>query len=249
MFQASQNFDAQQAQIARDYNTQMANTSYQRGVKDMQAAGLNPMLAYSQGGAATPTSSAPTVSPGSAPMAGGSTASTGGWAGATTPQVQRIPLDAIGNSALDMMTKKAAIDKMDSETSVNQADVPFKQQLTNQAAQQVLNLGEQFDQIRAQTNNISQDTIRTMADSRLKDIQGTYYKIQSDLANHQIQATDASARLDGVRADLADLQRDTQKNISDWAKKTGTLDPALDTMGKAVGTATGIAKGMSMMVP
>lgn len=47
----------------RDWEERMANTEWQRGVKDMMAAGLNPMLAYSQGGASTPNTSAATVEP------------------------------------------------------------------------------------------------------------------------------------------------------------------------------------------
>lgn len=60
-------FSAQQAEIQRDYETQMSNTAYQRQVADMKNAGLNPALMYggSASGASTPSaSSATSVDPG-----------------------------------------------------------------------------------------------------------------------------------------------------------------------------------------
>lgn len=59
-------WQSSEADKDRQWQEYMSNTAYQRAVKDMKLAGINPVLAYSQGGAST----------GSGHSLSGSTAST-----------------------------------------------------------------------------------------------------------------------------------------------------------------------------
>lgn len=62
MFDLSMGFNRWEAQRARDFAEYMSNTAYQRARRDMMAAGLNPILAYQQGGASTPPAASASIS-------------------------------------------------------------------------------------------------------------------------------------------------------------------------------------------
>lgn len=88
--EASRNreFQASQASISRDYQERLSNSAYQRAMTDMRTAGLNPILAYAQGGASTP----------SAASAAGSQASGTAASSPTPATVRNVAAEALATA-------------------------------------------------------------------------------------------------------------------------------------------------------
>lgn len=104
------------ADRAMQFSERMSSTAYQRAMDDMKKAGLNPMLAFSQGGASAPQGVTPTINSTTKSKLGETAITAGlGIANTATARQQADTQQAIGESSVKLNTSTAAKNVADAE--------------------------------------------------------------------------------------------------------------------------------------
>jgi len=176
----------------RNWEEMMSNTAWQRGMADMKLAGMNPMLAFSQGGASTPNSAAATVNPVDAMSRSVSSA------GSKAMQVVGMQ-QALANIDLT----KANTDKASAEAASARVIAERQHEITgNQISEinaRIDNLFEQAaltqqqrEQLKEQWPEIMKKTIQEwkllQKENQLKDYQMNSARAESELWGHAGEA-------------------------------------------------------------
>ena len=160
-------FNANQAQINRDYQTEMSNSAYQRQVVDMEKAGLNPMLAYMKGGGASSPS--------------GSTAS------ATTPQYTSPIQGAAQYKLTSAQTAKTEAERpnVEAHTELTKAQTTSIIATTDKIREEIKNIPEEGRRLRAIYINLAEQSAKLAQETqsetiRQKVLTQTVLKLRND---------------------------------------------------------------------
>jgi len=197
-------FNEAEAQKNRDFQERMSGTQYVRAVQDMKNAGLNPMLAYSQGGAGTPSGGAA-----SAGTAGSATAS-GPSAGAANVQRMDSALGAATNTGItaarlqsDLANNAASRELINAQTAKTLKGVDTEVASAYQIKQSGDKIAAEIPNVRLQLEQIGEQVSDTHMAAQLKQYQMDLTKAQTDYTSGKIGLVELQKSLTAAQIALS----------------------------------------------
>lgn len=156
--------NAMQMQLAKDqmdFQERMSNTAYRRAMNDMRRAGLNPMLAYQQGGATTPGGAmAKLMDPGSTGMTVG--ASTANALSTAMQTASNIGLQAEQKDLIKGQTSltNSQIDKIDQEITESISKVALNDEQSKYFKAQIPKFYQEINLLKEQVSKTKSENVR-----------------------------------------------------------------------------------------
>lgn len=226
MFGTSSTFNAGEAQKTRDFQERMRATQYQTAIQDMRKAGLNPMLAYSQGGAGTPNGATATSSAGSGAQASGQAAS------AASNPVLTNPIPAAVQATLSTAMQGAQIDKVQADAELARAQARSEQErpqniradtIAKSATTDNINaltqkVSEEIKKVVNETENVKEDTWLKRSTQTLQYTQERLNKALEDYHRGQISFTELKGMLTLAETRLTDAKARVSSEGADYVE-------------------------------